>query len=509
MYHRHLKNYKSLDMKNLAKIASRIKIILFAIVILFFACNPAPKTERQSELSSEEARSIAKEAFLWGMHPVAIYHLRYNYSQNDLSPIKVGLNRIAWFRKPLKALPKVATTPNATTLYGTGMFDVSKEPMVIIVPDIKDHYWSVQLFDNYARWGHMIGSQFNAPGKVQRLILGPDWDGSLPEGFAGADVVQSKSNFVGVLARVALTDNTDAELKIVNGIQDGITAITLSQWNAAERKLVRAEDVPGTVADYPTYPGMETVKEPGKLAGVEFLRWVGLVLNDPSFTKQTDGHKEIEAFKRFERLGLKAGVSFDPDQFSPEIVTAIEEGIEEAKNDIQALSEKGVGFNKNGWDFTSDLDYKDTDWLTRARYGLIAVLAPVPSRSHTGSLCIKDSEGRLLTGEHNYTITFDLDNMPPVTEFWEMPLYDNAGYFVDNPLDRYSLNSYMLERGQLHTENGKLIIYVQKEEPTDPNKKKNWLPAPEEGFQFAARFYGAYTPLIDGAYDMPGVVRVD
>jgi len=67
----------------------------------------------------------------------------------------------------------------------------------------------------------------------------------------------------------------------------------------------------------------------------------------------------------------------------------------------------------------------------------------------------------------------------------------------------------MLERGQLHTENGKLVIYVQNEEPADPNQKKNWLPAPKDGFQFAARFYGEYTPLIDGAYDMPGVVRVD
>ena len=26
----------------------------------------------------DDARAVAKEAFLWGMHPVAIYHLRYN-----------------------------------------------------------------------------------------------------------------------------------------------------------------------------------------------------------------------------------------------------------------------------------------------------------------------------------------------------------------------------------------------------------------------------------------------
>src|SRR5262245_53594824 len=34
--------------------------------------------QASAPLSPEEARAIAKEVFLWGMHPVAIYHLRYN-----------------------------------------------------------------------------------------------------------------------------------------------------------------------------------------------------------------------------------------------------------------------------------------------------------------------------------------------------------------------------------------------------------------------------------------------
>ena len=63
-----------------------------------------------------------------------------------------------------------------------------------------------------------------------------------------------------------------------------------------------------------------------------------------------------------------------------------------------------------------------------------------------------------------------------------MPLYDRDGYFADNPIYRYSLNSYMLTRGKLHTEDGKVVIYVQADEPKDANQKKNWLPAPKGGF---------------------------
>jgi hypothetical protein len=171
--------------------------------------------------------------------------------------------------------------------------------------------------------------------------------------------------------------------------------------------------------------------------------------------------------------------------------------------------ERGVGVNVNGWLLSSDLGYKESHWVDRARYGLIAVLGPVPSRSHTGAFCLKDTKGRPLSGEHRYTITFHLKEMPPVTEFWEIPLYDREGYFVENPLNRYSLNSYMLARGKLHTADGKLVIYVQNDEPKDANQRKNWLPAPKNGFQFAARFYGPHGPLIDGSYNMPGVVRAE
>ena len=39
---------------------------------------------------------------------------------------------------------------------------------------------------------------------------------------------------------------------------------------------------------------------------MDFLRWDSLVLNDPSFTKQTDSHRELTAFARFERLGSRS-----------------------------------------------------------------------------------------------------------------------------------------------------------------------------------------------------------
>ena len=124
---------------------------------------------QQKQLTADETKAIAKEAFLWGMHPVAIYHLRYNQAQNEKSPRFSGVNRLNWYRRSMTASDRFATTPNATTLYGTAMLDLSKEPVVLTVPEIKGRYWSIQFADNYSRWWPlMVGNQFNAPGSIRR-----------------------------------------------------------------------------------------------------------------------------------------------------------------------------------------------------------------------------------------------------------------------------------------------------------------------------------------------------
>jgi len=85
------------------------------------------------QLTPEEARSIARDVFFWGMHPVAIYQVRYNFARNRLNRRAVGVNRFHWDRERAKALPRWATKPNATTVYGMAMLDLSKDAVVVTV----------------------------------------------------------------------------------------------------------------------------------------------------------------------------------------------------------------------------------------------------------------------------------------------------------------------------------------------------------------------------------------
>jgi len=71
-----------------------------------------------------------------------------------------------------------------------------------------------------------------------------------------------------------------------------------------------------------------------------------------------------------------------------------------------------------------------------------------------------------LKGKNKYTLTFDMNKLPPVCEFWSIPLYAKDGFFIQNPIKRYTVNSFMQDQGEFYI-NGEneLTFYIQPERP--------------------------------------------
>ena len=491
-----------------AVVSATLPILCFAMFLSYG--NGAYAQQIDKNIPPAEAKLISKVAFFWGMHPAAYYHFRYNYTQNENSPVFAGLNRIGWNREPITADFRAATTPNATTMYGIGNYDLRDDPVVIVVPEIPNRYWSVQATDQYARWFYRMGSQFTGSNAQKMLILGPDWSGDLPSGFVGKDIVRAPSNYLFLAFRLALPNDSKQEVAAVNSIMDSITAVPLRLWLEKGRTTHAAIDQKRVTSNYQTIPGMNTVTNVSKLSAEDFYKWVSLVINDPSMTKQKDSLKEVTALRGFERLGIKEGAMFDMNLFTTAQQEAIREGFEEARDEAVAAF-TDLLTPMNGWRLSTSLDYSDKNWVLRAGFGTMAIAGPVPAYSHTAAVGIVGSEGSPLDGRFAYTLTFDMDNLPPVTEFWSIPMYDLEGYFVDNPINRYTVNSFMLENGDFYvTAERQLIFYLQAEEPSDPDKAKNWLPTPTDaGFRLTARYYGPTSSLIDASYKMPLPVKVE
>jgi hypothetical protein len=119
----------------------------------------------------------------------------------------------------------------------------------------------------------------------------------------------------------------------------------------------------------------------------------------------------------------------------------------------------------------------------------------------------KDSSGQPLDGSKaRYTLHFDKGEYPPVNAFWSLTMYGlPQQLLVENPINRYLINSPMLPALMLDSDGG-LTIYIQAD-PPGKDKEPNWLPAPKAPFMLAMRYYLPKPELLAGTWKSPAVVQ--
>jgi hypothetical protein len=89
-----------------------------------------------------------------------------------------------------------------------------------------------------------------------------------------------------------------------------------------------------------------------------------------------------------------------------------------------------------------------------------------------------DADGQKLSGANRYSIRFAPGELPPVHAFWSLTMYElPASLLVDNPINRYLINSPMLPQLKKDADGG-LTLLIQNESP-GKDKEANWLPAPQ------------------------------
>ncbi|WP_280417728.1 DUF1254 domain-containing protein [Nocardia carnea] len=457
----------------------------------------------------DDVAGLTAESFDWGIGLAGFYELRHVFAVHQDNPAYRGINRMQPTLELFDASVRYATTVNASTLYSGGVFDVSAQPIVIETDEVPgERYWSVQAVDPYINWFFMIGSQFTGNSAQRYVIVGPRWTGKLPVGLAGTQIVRSPSQSFSIAVRVAVTTRTDEDMSGARRAVTGVRAAPLSQWHANGGRVPDLRDQPVERGRYPAFPRMDVISDIGtSMTGVDFLQLLNMILDDPTMPLRTDSRTEREILDRISALGVRPGARFDPAALTDEHRQAIERGFMQARRDARNTFEKKQ-IDMNGWRLQSSLFHDDADLRAKAGANDIAWGTPVPYQSHTIAYLFDDSDGRPLDGAHAYTVTFAMNDLPPVTEFWELPIYDAHGYFIDNPENRYSVTSYLLSAGAYSVSDDRVTFYLQPDRPSDPDQARNWLPTSSRDlFQLAARFYGPRTPLIDGSYSMPAVIR--
>ena len=459
------------------------------IIAVMFASAPA-MAQQGLKLSAQEARAIAKEAYVYGFPLVDSYRIMHAYFVDRTSPeYKAPFNTLRNFDRVFTPEDKAVQTPNSDTPYSFLGMDLRAEPMVITVPSIeKGRYFSIQLIDAYTFNFDYIGSRTTGNDGGSFLVAGPGWKGKTPKGIK--KVFRPETELVLAAYRTQLFNPADIEN--VKKIQAGYKVQTLSAF-LGQPALKAAPKIdfirPLTPSDQKTSP--------------EFFNVLNFVLG---FCPTHPSERELMA--RFAKLGIGAGRTFDATKLSPELKKAVEDGMADAWKELTEFEKTNIATGKvTSGDTFGTRKYLKNNYLYRFEAAVIGIYGNSKQEA-IYPLYRVDSDGQEMDGsKHRYTLRFAPGQLPPVHAFWSLTMYELPSSLLSaNPLNRYLVNSPMLPDLKRDADGG-LTLYLQHDSP-GAEKEANWLPAPSGPFWSVMRLYWPKEEALNGTWKQPPIQRV-
>jgi hypothetical protein len=464
----------------------KYKALFVAGALAFTIGCQSPKTE----VTPEEARAIAKEAYVYGFPLVDNMRVQYTYFVDQgHANYKGPYNTLVNIPRVFTSKDKAIQTANSDTPYSWIGLDLRTEPIVFTVPPIeKDRYWSLQLIDLYTHNFDIPGTRTDGNDGGSFLIAGPNWQGEKPEGITR--VIRCETEIASAQFRTQLFD--PADLGNVIKIQEQYIVKPLSAFlNQPAPKAAPKIDFPR-----PLTPESQRTS-------LEFFRLLNFYL------QFCPTHASEEALMdRFAKIGLVPGKTFDTASLSPEIKEALNAGIQDAWKEFETFNINEIKTGKVGSaEAFGTREHLNNNYMFRMAGAVLGIYG-LSKEEAIYPIYQTDSEGQPLNAAANkYTLTMRSDEMPPVNAFWSYTMYElPARIMTENPINRYLINSAMLPNLKRNPDNS-ITLYIQHESP-GKDKESNWLPAPNGPFFFVNRLYWPKPEALNGTWKPKPLVRV-
>ena len=449
------------------------------------------KAAAENAAKELEAREIAIEAYMYA-YPMVTMEVTRRVMTNVEKPegSKAPMGHFARLRTYPAVDDHSVTAPNADTLYTLTWLDVSKEPWILSIPDMKDRFFLFPMLDMWTNVFQDPGKRTTGTKAQKYAITGPGWTGTLP---AGVTEYKAPTSIVWVLGRIYCT-GTPEDYKAVHALQDQVSAVPLSAYGKPYTPP------PGKVD--PAIDMKEPREQINAMDGAAYFKLFAELLktNPPAAD-------DAPMVARLAKIGIVPGQDFDAAKLDAAVAKGIAAAPKPAQDKIASWLKEAVvaGDSKleNGWMFFTKVGTYGTSYRQRAMitwYGLGA--------NRPQDAVYPTSEGpdilKKYTGANRYVMRFAKGELPPVNGFWSITMYDANYFFVPNAINRYTVS----QRNKLKANpDGSIDIYVQKDSP-GKDKEQNWLPAPPGEFVLMMRLYWPKeTPpsILDGTWKPPEV----
>lgn len=459
---------------------------------------PAPASAQISEVPPggvADAAQILMDAYIYGYSLITTEVTRVQMSNvAAVESMKAPMGQFINVRRYPPGNFRGVSAPNADTLYSFAWLDLGAGPVVFSHPDMGDRYF---LFPTYSLWMEILevpGARTTGGKAASYLITGPGWSGQVP---AGMTEIKSPSRYFLILGRT-YANGSDADYAIVNALQDQYRLTPLSS-------LGRTFTYQAPPVD--PNPGFSMTDKPQEVilgfSAEEYFNRIARLMG--AIAPPTPADRPLLA--RMARIGIVPGQPFDASKLTPAVRETLKDLPQRALAAIGA-NRAGIGTDVNGWSFVKGLGRYGTDYMKRAVVAAFGWPANLQEDA-VYPYAEVDSEGRPLTGDNKYTLTFPAGQTPPVNGFWSITMYEiNQGWwFVPNALNKFTVSP----RNNLKTNaDGSTTLYFQRESP-GADKENNWLPAPQGPFIPMLRMYwpkDTSPSILNGSWGPPRIQKV-
>lgn len=409
-----------------------------------------------------------------------------NYPVPDPSIGAAPMNQLAH----LHFLPGAGFTdvvrPNVDTVYTSMFFDVSTQPLVVSVPDMSGRYHLFPIMDMWSNVDASAGPRtLDDQHGYQFAIVGPDFAGTLP---AGVHEYRLPTDAGWMIGRIQVDGPED--LPGVIALQDRMSAVPLGSYGSPYTPPTNTE----------IHTDWQRVQVAEYIHDLTPQQYWDLYYAALSHAQTRPGDEVLLA--ELASIGWRPDTALNLASLPESERTRWEQAWPTALSQI----ERDMGNTTvNGWTVsrTGVGDY-GTAYADRAVVAYAGLGANLPQDAIYPSTRLDDT-GAQLSADNNYVLHFPADQKPPVTGFWSLTMYNDSGFFVDNPINRYAVRGEHLRANS----DGSLDIHIQRETPGTP-RESNWLPAPASGeFNLMLRLYWPDQAVIDGNWNPPPVTRTD
>ncbi|MDD2050597.1 DUF1254 domain-containing protein [Pseudomonas putida] len=452
----------------------------------------AAQVQSAQAISEAQAYEIAKEAYFFAYPIVTMDATRRqvtNVPDNLSVPMRAPVNQFAHARAYPKADTRDVVRLNFDTLYSPAWLDVAREPVILSVPGASKRLYLLPMLDMWTEVFAVVGTRTLGERAANFAIVAPGWNGTLPP---GVEKIVAPTSSVWILGRTQT--NGPADYAAVHALQDGYTLTPLSRWGKSGAAM------PAQAVDPAVDDKTPPVRQVMALDGVAMLgRLATLMQAYPAHAS------DYPMLLRLQQIGLQAGEPFSSATLSPARIETLNTAARDAQAEMIAAFKQGLGTRINGWSYslegvgTYGTAYRKRAIASMVGLGINLVEDTVSPSSFT------DGDGQPYSGANRYVLHFDKHQLPPVDAFWSVTLYDNDGFQVANPINRFAVG----DRDPLkYNPDGSLDLVIQHSAP-GAEKAANWLPAPAGAFNLAMRLYSPQPAVRDGSWVPPAVKRLE